>query len=116
MSYLTVFLNRKNTSLPVDKITVDKKGDFSLEYYDAVSNLRELKHMNVKEITSYFYRLFDLLLLDDEPFHTIQFSIPTYPSILLEIRKLTRSKIDDFMDVFKNILDEFPVISSSSRD
>ena len=44
--------------------------------------------MNYQGLMAYLYRVFYLLGLDEDPFASVQFFIPGYPTILIEVATL----------------------------
>lgn len=44
--------------------------------------------MNYQQLLAYLYRIFYMLGLDEDPFASVQFFIPGYPTILVEVATL----------------------------
>ena len=44
--------------------------------------------MNYQQLLAYLYRIFFLLGLDDDPFQSVQFFIPGYPTVLIQVSAL----------------------------
>lgn len=44
--------------------------------------------MNYQQLLAYLYRIFFLLGLDDDPFQSVQFFIPGYPTVLIQVAML----------------------------
>lgn len=112
MAILTVFIQRR-TNFPDDQIIVGTHNgrNFYLNYIDRDSRVRQSFDSDVHGVIDYFYNLFDMLLMDDEPFHSIQFNLPTYPIVLFNIDKLNSNKIYNFMKILKNVMYNFPLTS-----
>ena len=75
-----------------DKITVTKLTENRLKVvYVEKSGLEpivDVAYMGYYQFLTYINRILYLLILDDDPFLSIQFMVPMYPSILVEVPNL----------------------------
>jgi hypothetical protein len=89
------FIRRREGSYPVtdDKLIIRKVGECSVEvtykeYIDPNDIRVDRQTLSYQQYFLYLYRIFWLLGLDDDPFASVQFFIPGYPSILLTTAKI----------------------------
>ena len=75
-----------------DILIVTKLGDNSLRvvyteknHYDSFTDLLTITYA---QLVSYIYRTIQLLTLDEDPFQSVQFFVPGYPTLLLGVDKL----------------------------
>lgn len=78
-----------------DVLTVTKLGENSVRLV-YTENSGDGKTIDVMQFTyqqliAYLYRVFWLLGLDDDPFKSVQFFIPGYPTVLIEINSLQQN-------------------------
>lgn len=75
-----------------DVLTVTKLGENSvrLVYTEASGDGRtiDIMQFTYQQFIAYLYRVFWLLGLDEDPFKSVQFFIPGYPTVLIEIKSL----------------------------
>lgn len=106
---LTVFIQRKS-NFPDDEIHVSTQDGhrFAVVYFDRDSRVRQAFTTDRRGLTDYFYNIFDVITMDDEPFHSIQFNLPVYPIVLFNIDKLNTAKINRFMNILRDSIEKFP--------
>ena len=112
---LTVFIQRMNGTPKTDDVIHISTTDgisFTFLYIDRESYIRQSFKTDKRNIMNYFYNLFDLITMDDEPFHSIQFNLPTYPIVLFNINRLNTTKINNFMKILEDSIENFPVDNS----
>jgi hypothetical protein len=106
---ISIYVQRHKGLDDVVTILRMRDGSFSILYHDKDARYRQVVRTDSRGVVAYVSNLFDLIQMDDEPFHSIQFTLPTYPSVIFNLEKLTDSKIDHFMTIFKDILYNFPI-------
>lgn len=86
------FLREDKTSDEDDRLVVNKIGDSTVrvQYTEHIygTNVSEFVILNYNQFLNYVYRLLNLLTLDDDPIHSVQFMIPSYPSILVHVKNI----------------------------
>jgi hypothetical protein len=88
-----------------DVITIHKPGDlFSVTYSDRDSHFRYSFDASRDQVIEYLYSIFDMLRIDEEPFHSIQITLPAYPAINLKIASLTEKTVTTIMKPIKRSL------------
>jgi hypothetical protein len=98
-----------------DVITIHKVGEdrYSYTYKDAtsMSKKKECVHPNLSgsDVISMLRNLFNLLLLDVEPFQRLQVMLPTTPSILLKMSSLDSTTRDHLYDSVETVMKNWPV-------
>jgi len=115
---LTIFIVRKTPTLKDDIIWVSR-GDghlFRVLYEEGISPAHQSFVTDESGIIQYFYNLFDMLTMDDEPFWGIQFNIPTYPSIMFNLDNMSDAKIKKFMRILRHSIENFPHHTFSYND
>lgn len=108
----TAHIERKRDSkIPNDVIVITQVcgHTFNVVYVDGHCKCRQSFQTDYQGITDYFYNLFNLLEMDDEPFDNIQFHLPGYPSILMNIDNLDSSKIEKFIKIMQECIRNFPI-------
>jgi hypothetical protein len=101
MSTISIFITRNNDSKSDDIIKiVPVVGDsklFQVTYADpGDGNVMKYSFTaNVNGVLDYLETTTNLLQKDDEPFKSIQFNLPAYPRIMVNLEKL---RDDDFME------------------
>jgi hypothetical protein len=75
-----------------DTLRISKLGENSIRtiYMEKSSDgtVIDTSTMNYQGLMAYLYRVFYLLGLDEDPFASVQFFIPGYPTILIEVATL----------------------------
>lgn len=75
-----------------DVLTVTKLGENSVRLiYTETSGdgkVVDVMQFTYQQFIAYLYRAFWLLGLDDDPFKSVQFFIPGYPTVLIEVTSL----------------------------
>lgn len=106
-----------STSKTDDIITIHKVGEdsYSYSYKDATSTYKkkECVHKNLSgsDVITMLRNLFNLLLLDVEPFQRLQVMLPTTPSIMLKMSSLTSTTRDHLYDSVETVMKNWPVFA-----
>lgn len=61
------------------------------------------------QLFAYLYRVFYLLALDEDPFASVQFFVPGYPTILVEVSTLNRN-VHALMEIVMSTCMSWPAI------
>lgn len=105
------FLREGCPSSEDDQMVVKKLGDNTLrvQYTENIgdSNISEYIIVNYNQFLNYMYRLLNLLTLDDDPIHSVQFMAPTYPSILVLVKNIP-SKLNIILEWMGNVCTNWP--------
>jgi hypothetical protein len=97
-----IYLQR--TTGPDDVININRCDNRLCEVIykeNDIPRIRQSFTTNNAGVVTYLLNLFELIKMDDEPYHSIEIILPNYPSVLLNIDKLTESKIDTCIKLFK---------------
>lgn len=99
-----------------DIITIHHKGEniYHVFYKDGNFNDTSRRHMTVLDgdaLDTYLYSLFRLVATDRDAFKSIQFNIPTFPTLLYKPSDLTdkqiRSKLMHIMPILKSAINVY---------
>ena len=74
---------------------------FSVSYIDRDSRLRYSFDAYPDQIARYLYSVFGMLRIDEEPFESVQITLPAHPPINVKIASLSASRIEAFMQPLK---------------
>jgi len=89
------------------KIISTKSNVYEILYKEGGNNIRQSFTTNNVGVIAYVSNLFELIKMDDEPHHSIEIILPNYPSLLLNIDKLSETKINTCLKLFKYALVNF---------
>jgi hypothetical protein len=67
--------------------------------------------MNYQQLVSYLYRIFWLLGIDDDPFRSVQFFIPGYPTSLIMVETVKKN-MQALFDLLMNSIWSWPRFAS----
>jgi len=102
---ITIHIIRSINNIADDVITIDKDGYlFSVTYMDRDSKFRYSFDATRDQVIEYIYSVFELLRIDEEPFHSIQVTLPAYPVINVKINSLSEKTVKTFMRPLKKSL------------
>ena len=108
MSFISILITRNENSKSDDVIrivpVVDDSTSFEVSYTD-VEDVKKNKFMfksNAHGVRTYLNTTLNLLAKDDVPFQRLQFNIPAYPRIMVNMDKL---EDDEFMDALWRAID-----------
>lgn len=88
-----------------DVITIRKLEDlFSVTYTDRESHYRYSFDATRDQVIDYLYSILDMLRIDEEPFHSIQVTLPAYPAINVKIGSLSENTIKTIVKPVKKCL------------
>lgn len=97
-----------------DKITIQKLTENRLKVtYVEKSGLEpivDISYMGYHQFLTYIYRVFYLLVIDDDPFLSIQFMIPGYPSTLVTVPSL-KWQVPQLFELLSSALYTWPTAS-----
>jgi hypothetical protein len=124
MSSICIFITRNSNSNSDDSIRIAPVADntkmFHVTYLDVELNTdnERTKYTFTTTATGvqeYLDTTMNLLLKDDEPFKQLQFNLPAYPRIMVNLEKL---RDDEFMDTLwraiASICDDWPLRMQTS--
>ena len=93
------------TSTTDDVIEIYKNASednlFAVSYIDRDSRLRYSFDAYPDQILRYLYSVFGMLRIDEEPFESVQITLPAHPPINVKIASLSESRIETFMRPLK---------------
>jgi hypothetical protein len=102
---ITLHIIRSLNNASDDVITINKDGYlFSVSYMDRDSKFRYSFDASREQVIEYLYSIFEMLRIDEEPFHSIQVTLPAYPVINVKIASLNDKTIQTFMRPLKRSL------------
>ena len=108
MSFISILITRNENSKSDDVIrimpVVGDSTSFEVSYTD-VEDVKKNKFMfksNAHGVRTYLNTTLNLLAKDDVPFQRLQFNIPAYPRIMVNMDKL---EDDEFMDTLWHAID-----------
>lgn len=108
------FIRRGSTDPDRDDILkVTKLGENSLRLVYTEKNQYDLftdfLHLNYTQFLAYLYRTITLLTLDEDPFQSVQFFIPGYPTLLLSVSTL-KQQTGYILEIITSTLWNWPAI------
>ena len=96
-----------------DILRVIKLGENSVRViYTEVSQdgrIVDVQIMNYAQMTAYLYRIFWLLGLDDDPFESVQFFLPGYPTVLLRVESV-KAHVNHLMELMVTTCWSWPAV------
>jgi hypothetical protein len=84
-------IQKQNEHTCVVSYTVPNSGD----RFRFAAHLRDVSH--------YLYSVFDLLAMDDDPFQSVQFDAPGFPSVIFQL-PLTKDNVRTIVSVVKDVI------------
>ena len=96
----------KNSENNIRMIYTDRS-DESAPYID-------IMNVNYQQMMLYLYRLFWLLAMDSDPFHSVQLFIPGYPTVLMPVATI-QANINQLMDLLGSTCIAWPAIGSLNQ-
>lgn len=110
------FLREGQPSTSDDLLVVRKIGENTVrvQYTENFGNSKVSEYiiLNYNQYLHYMYRLLNLLTLDDDPFQSVQFMIPSYPSILFNVSHI-QAKMNTIFEWLGNTCTNWPRIAKS---
>lgn len=102
---ITIHIIRSIGAVNDDIITIEKRSRFfSVTYTDRDSHYRYSFDASRDELIEYLYSIFEMLRIDEEPFDSIQVTLPAYPVINIKIKSLNDNTIQTIMKPLKRSL------------
>jgi hypothetical protein len=96
----------KNSENNIRMIYTDRSEE-SAPYIDVMN-------VNYQQMMLYLYRLFWLLAMDSDPFHSVQLFIPGYPTVLMPVAAI-QANINQLMDLLGSTCIAWPAIGSQQQ-
>jgi hypothetical protein len=82
--------------------------DFVVMYSDRECKVRYSFIASRDNLIEYFWSVFDFLRIDEEPFEKVQVVSPVHPSIMLEVKTLTRDKVQTVIRTLRQLFNNWP--------
>lgn len=101
---IVVYLQKQGVRDDVIYVYKDNVGGFLLKYVERNTSVRQSVSLSRTGVIDYFYNLFDILRIDDDPYHAIQINFPVYPAVLMDVHRITERRVRDVMHVLKTAL------------
>ena len=96
-----------------DILKVTKLGENSLRLVYTEKNQYDLftdfLHLNYTQFLAYLYRTITLLTLDEDPFQSVQFFVPGYPTLMLSVSTL-KQQTGYILEMITSTLWNWPTI------
>ena len=77
---------------------------FTVRYIDKEVNLRYWFEATRDDVIEYMYSIFDMLRIDEEPFDSVQMTLPAFPTIIVRIGSLNEKTVRTMMKPLKRCL------------
>lgn len=102
---ITIHIIRKITSYKTDDVIQIRKESpnsrlFAVSYIDRDAKMRYSFDAYPDQVVRYLYSVIGMLRIDEEPFESVQFTLPAHPAINVKIASL-ESRMDTFMRPLK---------------
>ena len=89
----------------VIKVFVESYDWFRVEYTDQMANNSTVHYYNWKNFCNYLSSLRQLLLVDTEPFESIQLQVPGFPCVSLDLGTFGEyESYNSFLDVIEDYI------------
>lgn len=117
MSYTSIVLrfirNQNDDGHKDDVLTISpspySERTYELTFADRVNGIVNKFSSIESEILDYVDNVFVLLGADDDPYNAVQVDSPSFPSVMITMRKLERDDIrDSVMDILRSTLRNYP--------
>lgn len=96
-----------------DTLKISKHGENSVRLVYTEKNgddpYTDILHLNYTQVMSYIHKVITLLALDEDPFQSMQFFIPGYPSLLLGVNTL-HQHTNYILDMISQTLWNWPTV------
>jgi len=113
---IVVYLTRSKTNEDVDdiiKISPSSKNERLLNVYykDKESKKNYSFEDTWDNVVVYLKRILMVLPFDSDPFHAVQFTLPAYPSVMIQVDDILDDDvfIETVFEMMKSIADGWPV-------
>jgi hypothetical protein len=108
------FIRRGATSPNSDDILkITKMGENTVRIFYTEKNdydtFTDFMTVNYTQIVAYIYRTITLLTLDEDPFQSVQFFVPGYPTLMIGVDKL-KEQTGYILEMISNTLMNWPLI------
>lgn len=91
-----LLLRNTNDKATDDKINIERIGDYiRVKYNDTYSNVIQRLYISQEDFPRYIASLGVFYLKDTDPYKSIQFNFPGFPTIMLDNETLTSKKTQD---------------------
>lgn len=115
MPVIDIRLIRNNADKNTDDIITLETADFSqfiVTYHEYSLEEKLCFRTSQSGVIDYVYNLLDLLVMDEDPFSTLQLDAPMYPTVILSVSKLKKRKIaDTVIRIIRKSVDNWPQIT-----
>ncbi len=83
---------------------------YSVIYRDRESHIRNDNICSEDEVLDFVHSIFDLLPIDEDPFHHVQLNAPTFPCVMMAVKRLENYTVrDSISSIVKNTMRNWPV-------
>jgi hypothetical protein len=124
MKYTSTILrfirDRSGASDNDDVLTIVPSDDsyrtYHLTYSDRMNKISNKFESVEGEVIDYVDNLFTLLFADDDPYTHVQFDSPSFPSVMIPVRKLDECNVrDSVIDILKSTLRNYPMKHKTTK-
>jgi hypothetical protein len=83
---------------------------YSVIYRDRESHIRNDNICSEDEVLDFVHSIFDLLPIDEDPFLNVQINAPTFPCVMMAVKRLESYTVrDSICSIVKNTMRNWPV-------
>ena len=110
VSPIQIILQRRSEKDDVVSIWPrEEEGFFDVVYEDKDSKAKYAFADSWDNVVAYLAQIFAVLSIDRQPFQGVQFTLPAYPAILLEVREVTdESKMQPVWSMIESVACGWP--------
>jgi hypothetical protein len=113
---IIIYLTRSKRNADSDdviKIRPSEENDnlLNVYYLDKDSKKNYTFDDNWDNVVVYLQRILQVLPYDSDPFYSVQFTLPAYPSLMIRVEDLNSEEefIDTIFDMMKSVVNGWPV-------
>jgi hypothetical protein len=105
------FIRKKDESQDdVLKISKNSEDSYTISYTDKQSNMKSKKSSLTRvEVINFLRLTLRMLTVDEEPFQSVQFTLPSMPAIMVSPKNLSSQTRDLIYDSVEATMDSWPV-------
>lgn len=113
---ICIYLIRKGKNASRDDVikinqNLDNPKLLNVKYLDKDSDKNYSFTDTWDNVAQYLENIFLALPLDEDPFESVQFTLPAYPSLMISVKNLNLDDafMDTMWDMLKSVVDGWPV-------
>lgn len=88
-----------------DIVRIQKQNEHTcVVSYDVANSIHRFRFAaHLRDVSHYLYSMFDLMAMDDDPFQSVQFDAPGFPSVIFQL-PLSKENVRTMVSVVKDVI------------